>query len=64
MLVITLHKQPSKRHFTITLPDGREVVVTLVSVHQGNARIGITAPKDIAVSRGADEEFFVKGEAK
>lgn len=56
MLVLTLHKQPSKRHLTITLPDGREVVVTLVSIHQGNARIGITADKDIAVTRGGVPE--------
>jgi sRNA-binding carbon storage regulator CsrA len=53
MLVITRNEEHPNT--VITLPDGREIVVSILPLHKGakvaKTRLGITAPRDIIVLR-------------
>lgn len=55
MLVLT--RQPSERisgpgsKIICTMPDGREIIFTLIRLSLHTARIGIDAPKDVRVVR-------------
>lgn len=55
MLVLT--RQPSERisgpgsKIICTMPDGREIVITLVRLSRHTARVGIDAPRDVIVVR-------------
>ncbi len=55
MLVLT--RQPQERidgpgsQIICTMPDGREIVVTLIRLSRHTARIGIEAPRDVEIVR-------------
>jgi len=40
-----------REEVVITLEDGREIIVVLVNIDRGRARIGIAAPQTIEVDR-------------
>ena len=48
MLVIS---RKLAQKFTLTLPDGEVIVVTIVQASASNVRLGIDAPRNIVVSR-------------
>ena len=48
MLALTRKQGES---ITITLPDGRAIVVEVVTIHPGAIKIGVEAPTDIKILR-------------
>ena len=48
MLVLSRKQSQS---ITITMPDGREIVVSVVDFIHNRVRLGITAPKDVLICR-------------
>jgi carbon storage regulator CsrA len=48
MLVL---KRKVREQLVLALPDGRRVVITLLSVGRGTARLGIEAPAGVDISR-------------
>ncbi len=44
-------KRRATESITMTLPDGRVIVVECVTVMNGVAKIGIEAPKDVQIVR-------------
>lgn len=51
--LVTLRKN---KEITLVLPDGRPVVIRNCPRVNGSARVGITAPKDVAVDRAEVHE--------
>lgn len=49
--VALLLQRKEDESLVMTLPDGREVVVTVVRVEAGKVRLGISAPRDVRVDR-------------
>lgn len=48
MLVLS---RKTNESIVVTLPDGRDVVLTVVEIRGDKVRLGITAARDIAVHR-------------
>jgi carbon storage regulator CsrA len=58
-MLVLARKTGDKVH--IPLPDGREVIVTVVEIHVGRVRLGFDAPRDVPIHRAENIEEGLRG---